>query len=207
MTTIGGGDAAVLFAVASLPVPEDAAPRAAPGVAPAAASNVVKGSCCSLGSGFPRRRRGRFGSLIGASSESDADGAAAFGGSGEGAGLLAGGAAGALAAGVADVGFVVGGDFEVVAGCGGFVLSLFLSLSLSLSVSELLPESAGWRRCSTGGPFLSSSAMTGVEYFLRLSFNRSPAGVQAPSAIQTWFSWPGWIIVKMPSETPLRNAS
>src|SRR5208282_2553145 len=63
-------------------------PEAAPSVASVKGSNVVNGSWCAVGSGFPRRRRGRFGSAIGSSaSEADAD-AGAFAGS-PGAGALA----------------------------------------------------------------------------------------------------------------------
>src|SRR6202522_4136507 len=91
--TIGGGGAAVFFVVAPFPALEDAAPVAALAVVSLTASNVVKDSCCSLGSGFWRRRRGRFGSSIG-SSDTDLDGAAGFAGSGGAAGLVASGAVG-----------------------------------------------------------------------------------------------------------------
>ena len=123
MTTIGGGVAAEFFADASFPELEDAPDTAledALDVAAADSSNVVNGSCCSLPSGFPRRRRGRFGSSIGSSSDADLDAAAVFVGSGEAAGLAASGDAGVLVVGAA-VGVAVGGllvddDVGTVAG-------------------------------------------------------------------------------------------
>src|SRR2546428_13126694 len=88
MTTICGEDAAASFAVF-------ASVFAVP--APGRGSNVVNGSWRALASGFPRRRRGRFGSAIGSSDAAEdafavAGGAGAFAVSGGGVGALAGGA-------------------------------------------------------------------------------------------------------------------
>ena len=105
MTTICGGDAAEFFAVASFPVLDDVL-EAAFADTSVWESKVVKGSACSLGSGLPRRRRGRLGSSIG-SSDDDRAGGAVFVGSGGGADLVASGVVCVLAV-VAVVGDGVG---------------------------------------------------------------------------------------------------
>ena len=129
-----GAASAEPLAVASV-FPVAAAP--APGFASVRASNVVKGSWCSLGSGLPRRSRGRFGSAI-CSSVAEADAGADVFAVSAGAGALAvSGAAGEVVVGVAGGGLlvavVVAGGAGVlagapvdgaVAGVAGFCLSL-----------------------------------------------------------------------------------
>src|ERR1700686_1402097 len=133
MKVICAEAAAESFAVfaSGFPVPGETVPA---GAASGRGSNVAKGSRRAVESGFPRRRRGRFGSSIG-SLEAEADAevdAEAFGVAGA---FAASDALGALAGGAG-----VGGGAGPAGFCWSF-LSLPLS-DLSLSVSVPLSESA-----------------------------------------------------------------
>jgi len=59
------------------------------------------------------------------------------------------------------------------------------------------------RRCSTGRSSLFSSSIIGSEYFLCVSGVFAPAGSHVPSAIQSWRSCPGCVMVKRPCDTPV----
>ena len=63
------------------------------------------------------------------------------------------------------------------------------------------------RRCSTGRSSLFSSSITGGAYFFDVSGGLAPAGSQVPSAIQSWRSCPGCVMVNRPCDTPVRKAS
>src|SRR5258708_38687195 len=127
MKLIWEDDAAESFAVftSGFPVPAEAVPGDALSVI---GSNVANGSRRALESGFPRRRRGRFGSSIG-SSDVEVE-AFALCVSDVAGGFVASGVVGALVGGA-----LVGGAGGVAGFCSSF-------LSFSFSLFEPLSESA-----------------------------------------------------------------